>query len=548
MDQRLFALPLVLAAAVQLGTLLHSSPRWFAAQIAQWTVVLLAAAGAWYFHEDFIWIPIAWGLFTAFVLAPSWLTRRAQRFQVVGDWSSALHWRRMAGRLVWGRTGQLYRFFTRVLTRISHLEHDAARQMIEARASQPMPEDIDGSVRLMRLHTACLRQDWEFVVAQHHADREEWGNDMNARLAALMLARAFAETGAPDAGARVVHDLMRLPGRRDDTTLAFWQTRVAVAALAGDEEELDRLFAPRDETAGLPGRERLEMYWRGRCALANQQHDRAAACFTEVEALTADTDQFWKTALESAWCCDVLTDEPSRERYRLIRDAIRAVEPTWTRWMDLTRFMRPELSTVIAISLLSAVFVAERLYLQTSAREAVWQWLANASDTIVHRQWWRGLTALFLHLNAAHLAMNAFALWMVGASLQRVVGRLRMWTVFLLGGAIGNYASAAFNILQPANDRYDMSVGASSGIFAMIGAYAVAVASFRETAYTTARRHVIVLVMLVVAADSMSLLIDQRVDAVAHLGGFCGGLLVSMIWQWLTGNRPPSAADRVNGS
>lgn len=546
MDQRLFALPLLLVAVVQLSALVRASPRWFAAQIAQWTVVFLAAAGAWYFREDFKWVPIAWGLFATFVIVPAWLTRRAQRFQVAGVWPSVLRWRRLAGPFVWGQSGQLYRLFTRVLTHLTRLDFDAARQLIGVRAGQPMPEEIDGSVRLMRMHTTSLSEDWKSVIAQYRAASTGWGNAANDRVAAMMTARALAETGAPDAAARIVHDIMARPGRRDETTLSLWHARVACAAVAGDEEELDRLFASPGESADVRGRERLELYWRGRCALACRQPDRAAAYFERVSAQIGADELLWSTALRSARDGVVFVEEPVRERYRLTRDAIRDVESTWARWLDLTQIMCVEFSSLVAVLALVAVFAIEQYWLQPVTREAVWQWLANASDTIVHRQWWRGVTAMLLHLNWEHLAMNACAFWMIGSPLRLVVGRVRMWTVFLLGGAIGNYASAAFNILQTASDRYDMSVGASSGIFSMIGAYAVAVATFRDAAYETVRRRIILLLLLVVASDSMVLMIDPRVDAVAHLGGFCGGLLVSLVWQMWAGNRAPSTSPVIN--
>jgi rhomboid protease GluP len=528
MDQRLLALPLMIAAAVQVTALLRASPRWFAAQIAQWGLVVLAAAGAWYFRADMIWVVIAWGLFALFMVAPGRMNRRALGYQSGGRWEEALRWRRLAGRLIWGRAGQLHRLFTEVLARGVRMDFVGAQRLLDDAASPALPAAAAGSLRLMRLYVAFLRQDWHAVILEG-THPNNWGSASNSKVAALMTARALAEAGAVVDAMRIVRDIAVRPGRHEEVAQSLWHTQLSVAALVGDSDELERLLSVTDDDPQFPGRDRVDAYWRGRCAAAKGEADRAMEYLEWARSLTPPGDSLWLTALDNAQAPCVPVDEPTRQRYRALRDEVREAEQTASRWMRLTGFMRAEPSTMTAIAVLAAVFVYERYVLDDTSRMLLWQWMANASETIVNGQWWRLITALFLHADITHLAMNALAFWVFGSALQPVIGRWRMWSIFLLGGAIGNLFSAALNVLQPAAERYDMAVGASSGIFALVGAYALAVASFREPSYTHVRRRAIVVLVFAVIADSMTWLIEPRIDVAAHLGGFCGGLLVAIL-------------------
>ena len=118
MSQRFFAYPLLFVAAMQLVPLLRRDRRWHAAQIAQWTLILLASFGALFFVDDFVWVPIAWTLFVVFIVAPRWLVRWAGRKQSAGQWTEAARLWRISGRLTFGHLGRLYRVYATVLQNV----------------------------------------------------------------------------------------------------------------------------------------------------------------------------------------------------------------------------------------------------------------------------------------------------------------------------------------------------------------------------------------------------------------------------------------------
>jgi membrane associated rhomboid family serine protease len=80
----------------------------------------------------------------------------------------------------------------------------------------------------------------------------------------------------------------------------------------------------------------------------------------------------------------------------------------------------------------------------------------------------RLFTALFIHASAWHLLGNGLFLLIFGAPSERALGPWRLLALFLIGGAVGNFA-AALLIGEPAR----VIIGASGGISALVGAYLV---------------------------------------------------------------------------
>jgi rhomboid protease GluP len=142
----------------------------------------------------------------------------------------------------------------------------------------------------------------------------------------------------------------------------------------------------------------------------------------------------------------------------------------------------------------------------------------DKDDELLRAEPWRLFTANFLHGGPVHLLVNAYALTTIGPSVERVYGRLRLWTVFLLGGALGFAASAVF-IEAP-------SLGASAGLFALLGALLGFALRARDRIPPPARRAVIREIVTVAALNIGLGLAVPYVDNAAHVGGFAGGLVL----------------------
>ena len=82
---------------------------------------------------------------------------------------------------------------------------------------------------------------------------------------------------------------------------------------------------------------------------------------------------------------------------------------------------------------------------------------------LAHGEWWRLLTAAFLHLGPLHLGMNMLALWWFGQPLEHALGRGRFLLLYVVSGLAG---SAGALLLSP----NEVTVGASGAIFGILGA------------------------------------------------------------------------------
>jgi len=137
---------------------------------------------------------------------------------------------------------------------------------------------------------------------------------------------------------------------------------------------------------------------------------------------------------------------------------------------------------------------------------------AKYSAAIRASQWWRLVTAGFLHGGLLHIGMNSLALFQVGAQVEQIYGASRMLVIYFVATISGFYLSYRFA-------SYSLSVGASAAIMGLIGAM-IALSAHHRSALTSAiRRDYIVWVVLILVMGRLS----SQIDNYAHIGGLAGG-------------------------
>lgn len=134
-------------------------------------------------------------------------------------------------------------------------------------------------------------------------------------------------------------------------------------------------------------------------------------------------------------------------------------------------------------------------------------------------EWWRLLTAAFLHGSVLHIAFNMYVLFALGPTLERILGHGRYLTLYVLAAFGGGVASYVFS------DVRTVSVGASGAIFGLMGALVVA---GRRLRYDVTQ--VLVLLGINVVIGFFSAGVDWR----AHLGGLVTGAVVAAIMVYPT--------------
>lgn len=94
-------------------------------------------------------------------------------------------------------------------------------------------------------------------------------------------------------------------------------------------------------------------------------------------------------------------------------------------------------------------------------------WGANFAPATQDGQWWRLLSAMFIHFGVWHLAVNMWALWDIGRLLEILLGRWRFAALYLGAGVCGNLLSL---VVQ---GNRAVSGGASGAVFGLYGALLV---------------------------------------------------------------------------
>lgn len=149
-------------------------------------------------------------------------------------------------------------------------------------------------------------------------------------------------------------------------------------------------------------------------------------------------------------------------------------------------------------------------------------WGSNFAIRTVHGEWWRLITATFLHIGFVHLALNMWSLWLFGRLAERLYGSPRFLLLYLSSGLIGNMASIWWN-------PQVHSAGASGAVFGIFGGLlACMVNPSMRIQPTVARTQLRSLAVLVLVNIGFGLSVDG-IDNAAHVGGLLGGFVMGWL-------------------
>jgi membrane associated rhomboid family serine protease len=136
---------------------------------------------------------------------------------------------------------------------------------------------------------------------------------------------------------------------------------------------------------------------------------------------------------------------------------------------------------------------------------------------VAEGEWWRMLTAAFLHGSILHLGLNMLMLWWVGAPMEAALGRGRFIVLYLISALAG---SAGALLLTEAGRP---TVGASGAIFGVLGA-ALVLEQQRNYVLGGSALSIIVLNLIITFYSASS---GGQISVGGHLGGLIGGAGVS---------------------
>jgi membrane associated rhomboid family serine protease len=150
------------------------------------------------------------------------------------------------------------------------------------------------------------------------------------------------------------------------------------------------------------------------------------------------------------------------------------------------------------------------------------------APAIAAGQWWRLLTSVFLHWGLIHLAVNAYALFVLGNMIEREIGRVAMLIAFLTTGIFASATSYAFA------DGRAVGAGASGAVFGLVGLVVAYNYLRRHNVLAQARLRYVLTLLVINAIIGFSI---TAIDWRAHLGGLVAGLVAGYA---VDPSRPPA--------
>ncbi len=147
---------------------------------------------------------------------------------------------------------------------------------------------------------------------------------------------------------------------------------------------------------------------------------------------------------------------------------------------------------------------------------------------------YRLITSMFMHENIFHLAMNMYALYIIGGQVESYLGKPKYITIYLFSGIIGSLLSCVVNTPTV------WSLGASGAIFGLMGTLLYFGYHYRLYLDGALKNQIIPLILINLIIG----FIYPDIDNAAHIGGLVGGLFSTMA---LGIKNKTTKTDTING-
>lgn len=192
---------------------------------------------------------------------------------------------------------------------------------------------------------------------------------------------------------------------------------------------------------------------------------------------------------------------------------------------DRQRPLRGAPAVIIFILLNAAVFLVEMSFGDFGDAGTLHRLGAlEPYSVVVLGEYWRLITALFLHAGVTHLFFNLFALYMLGPGLERAIGSARFAVAYLisgLGSSVGVVVLSLSGFIRPVQ-----VVGASGCVLGIVGAWAGFLLRHRHVPRARER---LLNILVIVAIQTAFDLTTPQVSTAAHICGLVTGLFVGLI-------------------
>lgn len=188
-------------------------------------------------------------------------------------------------------------------------------------------------------------------------------------------------------------------------------------------------------------------------------------------------------------------------------------------------------SRSIRLSLVNTIIVAINVMIHlllyqssifSETQEIVVQGALSWQSILEDNEYFRLITAMFLHADLSHLFNNMLLLTFIGEKVERLIGWKKYLILYLGTGIIAGISSIGYN--KFVNDDV-WSIGASGAVFGVVGALLYIIVRCKGRVDEIDGRQMILFAMI----SLYSGFTNAGIDNVAHIGGFLAGILLATI-------------------
>ncbi len=145
------------------------------------------------------------------------------------------------------------------------------------------------------------------------------------------------------------------------------------------------------------------------------------------------------------------------------------------------------------------------------------------------KQYYRIISAMFLHADINHIINNMLLLAGLGAMLEKEMHHFGFLLLYILSGLGGQIASLAHKALN--NAWYVSSIGASGAVYGMVGVLLAMSFFWKHKIVTVTWQRILIVVVYSIYSGVRA----SNIDNAAHIGGFISGFILG-IFMCLIGN------------
>jgi membrane associated rhomboid family serine protease len=189
------------------------------------------------------------------------------------------------------------------------------------------------------------------------------------------------------------------------------------------------------------------------------------------------------------------------------------------RWMHLPT-ARP-LLTYILLAIIAVIYIP--MMISPQLNELFLQYGALVKIRVIEGEWWRLITQAFLHGPLLHIALNGYALYMIGMEVEGFFGRARFAAIYAISALAGSVASFIFI------PYFTSSVGASGAIFGLVGALAVYFGLNRTLFGKMGQAQFWNILLVILLNVGLGFSGIFPIDNSAHIGGLVAGAVTGFV-------------------